>query len=152
MLKAYKACVCMKKKVCRNWDMVLAFIVLEALSLIPGGDLIVSLLMIALCLPLVALACRWVYAPLGLFTKTEYADGVATVTNILHKKVQTVDLNNAAYIYKIRKIMPFLVASNEPLSSKQEALAAYKAGMAGFVIMQMGDALYPYEKKAETLK
>ena len=142
----------MKKKVCRNWDMVLIFVVLMVLNTITVGDVVVTTLVIILCLPLVALACSWVYAPLGMFVKTEYADGIATVTNVLRKKVQTVDLNKAAHLYKIRKIMPFLVASDEPLSSKQEALAAYKAGKAGFVVMQMGDALYPYEKKAETLK
>ncbi len=142
----------MKKKAYRNWDMVLAFVVIAALYMIPGGDLVVSLVMIVLCLPLVALATCWVHAPLGLFTKTEYADGVATVTNILRKTVQTVELNSAAHLYKVKKVMPFLVVSDEVLSNKKEALDAYKAGKAGFVIMVMGDALYPYEKKAEALK
>ena len=68
------------------------------------------------------------------------------------KTEQTVDLAGAAYLYRIRKIMPFLVTSDAPLASRQEALAAYKSGQAGLVIMLLGDELYPYEKKAIELK
>lgn len=141
-----------RKKVCRNWDMIWIFVVLMVLNTITTGELGVSLTMIVLLLPLVTLACHWVYAPQGAFARTEYANGAARITYILRKTEQTIDLAGAAYLYRIRKIMPFLVMSDAPLASRQEALAAYKSGQAGLVIMLLGDELYPYEKKAIELK
>lgn len=140
----------MKKKVYRNWTFFLLFLVLM------GPSLLVDWVVLILYLPvlaLVGLALRWVHAPQGLFTKTEYAGGVATVTNILNKRSQMVDLNNAAHLYKLRIVFQYLVASEEPLTNKKEAVAAYKAGKAGFVICNVDcDGLYPYIKKATSLQ
>lgn len=140
----------MKKKVFRNWDLFLFFLVLMVPSLML--DWVVLILYLPV-LVLAGLILRWVSTPLGLFTKTEYLGGVATVTNILRKKSQTVDLNNAVHLYKLRTVCQYLVVSEKPLATKAEAVAAYKAGEAGFVIYNVDcDGLYPYIKKATSLQ
>ena len=140
----------MKKKVFRNWDPFLFFLVLMVPSLLVDWVVLVLYLPV---LALVGVILHWLCAPLGLFTKTEYMDGVATVANILRKKSQTVDLNNAAHLYKLQTVYKYLVFSDEPLATKAEAVAACKAGKAGFVIQNVDcDALYPYIQKATPLK
>ena len=142
----------MKKAVYRNWTPLLTMAGLLFGYAIVLGDLIAALIVDVPALLLMAGVFHWVHAPQGLLCKTEFVDGVATVTHVLRKTTRTVDLKNAAYLYKLKKVMPFLVASDEPLSTKQEALAAYKAGKAGFVLRFVGgDAMYPYEKKAKKL-
>ena len=139
----------MMKTYC-NWTFFLLFLVLMAPALL------VDWVVLVLYLPVLALAgwvMRWVHTPLGLFTKTEYANGVATVTNILKKKRQTIELNNAAHLYKLQIVYKYLVVSEEPLAGKAEAVSAYKAGKAGFVIYNVDcDALYSYMQKASWLK
>ena len=140
----------MKTKVFRNWDPFMFFLVLTVPSLM------VDWVVLVLYLPVLVLAgliLRWVHTPLGLFTKTEYANGVATVMDFLNKRTRKVDLNAASYLYTTQTVFKYLVVSEEPLSSKAEAVAAYKAGKANFIIHNVDcDALYPYIQKATPLK
>ena len=140
----------MNKKAFRNWDPFLFFLVLMAPSLLV--DWVVLILYLPVLL-LVGAILHWVCTPLGLFTKTEYANGVATVINIRNKKTRTVDLNAAPHLYTLQTVFKYLVVSEVPLATKAEAIAAYKAGKAGFVIHNVDcDALYPYIQKATLLK
>ena len=140
----------MKKKVFRNWVLFLFFLLLMARLFLDDPVVLVEYLPL---LTLVGLGMNWAFTPQGLFVKTEYADGVATVTNIARKQSQTIDLNHAAYLYKLKIVFKYLVVSEEPLAGKLEAIAAYKAGKAGFVIFNVDcDALYPYIQKAVPLK
>lgn len=144
----------MNKAVYRNWDLLIAFAAMVALGALYVGDLAAALLIDVPGFLLVTLLCWWLHAPLGLFSRCEYANGKATVKDVLRRTERSIDIAGAAHLYKYPRVIPYLVVSDEPLSGKKEALASLKAGRAGFVILAgpVRGALTACEKKAQKLR